>query len=277
MYMDFYYDGQYLSDFGYILCSFDDASGAETVSSGSQITFNTASFEGGKKFAIINTQYDECISATFQICKNPCMFDDITLTPDDYREIVCWLNRHEFLKFYLLDDESDYYDYYFEATFNCNAIKIGDKILGIELSMTTNRPFAIHDPIVVNTSVSDNGAFHFNFDYTSDEVGYVYPKIKLTIGNYSDNAKVHDFTIGFSHYGGRGSSLELSNCSEGEVITIEYPKITSSNTEHDLFNDFNFGFPTIGKSYNKNTNYIVGSGFIGDIEIEYTPVVKVGV
>ena len=37
---DFFYDGLKLSDFGFMLCKFDDG-GVDTVSNGSEISFNT--------------------------------------------------------------------------------------------------------------------------------------------------------------------------------------------------------------------------------------------
>lgn len=289
IYTDFYYDGQYLNDFGYILCSFDDVSGTETVSSGSQITFNTTPIYNGRKQILLNTQYDECITSTFQICKNPCIYDDIELSPDDYRDIVCWLNRKEFLKFYLLDGENDYYDYYFEASFNCNAIKLGDKILGIELNMITNRPFAIHEPIIERFNMKDlesDAALSFRkiykFKYISDEMGYIYPKIKITFNNVDSSLP---FTFGIQHSGVENiETLELSKCPKGAVIQIEHPIITSSANTYDLFENFNFIFPTIGRSYKNDVNTVYlynGTDYTKekdiDVEIEYSPIVKVGV
>lgn len=43
--LDFEYDGQYLSDYGFIICDFNSSSGADIVSAGSMITFNTVSTE----------------------------------------------------------------------------------------------------------------------------------------------------------------------------------------------------------------------------------------
>ena len=46
---DFEYDGLCLSDMGYIICQFD-AESSQTVSNGSQITFNTTSTLNGSKY-----------------------------------------------------------------------------------------------------------------------------------------------------------------------------------------------------------------------------------
>ena len=45
--LDFEYDGQLLSDYGFIICNFDYGSGATEVSSGATITFSKKSHNGG--------------------------------------------------------------------------------------------------------------------------------------------------------------------------------------------------------------------------------------
>ena len=54
---DFEYDGLNLSDFGFMICSFD-SKGVETISNGSTITFNTVSmFNGNKSEMFHNNMY----------------------------------------------------------------------------------------------------------------------------------------------------------------------------------------------------------------------------
>ena len=48
---DFEYDGQYLSDYGFIICNFNGSSDFDVVSAGSKITFNTVSRHRGKKYS----------------------------------------------------------------------------------------------------------------------------------------------------------------------------------------------------------------------------------
>ena len=54
---DFEYDGLTLSDMGYIICKFD-SNGLQTVSNGSQITFNTASTLNGQKYELTDVSYE---------------------------------------------------------------------------------------------------------------------------------------------------------------------------------------------------------------------------
>ena len=91
MYIDFEYDGLKLSDMGYIICQFD-SNGLETVSNGAQITFNTVPVQNGALYVLASTQYDTCLEATFQICKNPCKhIDDMSLNINEIRSLSSWL------------------------------------------------------------------------------------------------------------------------------------------------------------------------------------------
>lgn len=47
--IDFEYDNQYLSDYGFIICDFNFSSGANEVDAGSTITFNKISRHSGKR------------------------------------------------------------------------------------------------------------------------------------------------------------------------------------------------------------------------------------
>ena len=66
--IDFEYDGYLLSDMGYMVCRFD-SQGMETISNGSNITFNTISMIHGEKWYLTSIQFEECLSTTIQICK----------------------------------------------------------------------------------------------------------------------------------------------------------------------------------------------------------------
>lgn len=96
--IDFEYDNQYLSDYGFIICDFNFSSGANEVDAGSTITFNKISRHSGKRYGLSSTQYDECITTSFDICKNPDIYDpeDMEISNDEYRDIMRWLNRREF-------------------------------------------------------------------------------------------------------------------------------------------------------------------------------------
>ena len=179
---DFEFDGINLSQFGFIICKFG-SDGIETVSNGSNITFNTVSTMKGEKHELTSSEYEECLTTTFQICKHPCITDSEEISVDELRDIMKWLNRKGFYKFKLLSD--DYLNIFFEASFNVSRIEMDGKICGLELEVITNRPYAVHEPISITIkNIQENGTK--NISSQSDEEGYVYPEMEIIIDSDGD-------------------------------------------------------------------------------------------
>jgi len=268
--VDFEYDGQYLSDFGFIICHFDGGAGLETVSAGAEITFNTVAKRRGKAFTLVSSQYDSCITTTFQICKNVCDNDDsMVITDDEYRDIARWLNRTEFCEFMVLyDDENDAYrdPCYFNAGFNLSRITIGDELFGIELTLETDSPFG-YGPLVQRTyTITDSSGGDVTFTDPSDDIGYVYPDVVLTC---SDSG-AYNITNAMT-----GTVTTITGCTSGEVITMQGEPmiITSSLSTHDIASSFNFIFMKVGNTYASRQNTITVSKPC-TLQISYNPIVK---
>ena len=151
---DFEYDGHKLSDFGFIVCSFNGAGDVETVSAGSEITFNKVSHHQGKKQSLTSTKYERCIQSVFQICKNPCAGSKSIITDEEYRNIMRWLNRREFLPFKPIFSDEQKEDVYYNASFNVNKIMANGKLYGLELNMETDKPFGYGSLITEDWTVS---------------------------------------------------------------------------------------------------------------------------
>ena len=263
---DFEYAGRNLSEFGMILCSFG-TKGLETISNGSEIVFNTVSVLGGSKHRLTSVQYDNCLEATFQICKNSCTSDVMEISATEFRELTKWLNRKKFLKFKIFDE--DYFDLYYEASFNISRIEINGKLYGLELQVTTNRPFALKEPrIFVIKNTVENGKHSIND--TSYEEGYIYPLTEIVIEQDGDldiyNALEDRHTV-------------IKNCVVGEVITMDYPVIESfiesPAQHHNIQNDFNYNFFRIANTYDNSRNDLTIS-LPCSIKLKYSPIVKVG-
>ena len=263
--MDFEYDNLRLSDFGCMTCNFDSVD-VENVSAGSQITFNTTPTHSGKKHLLTSTTYDECLTAEFDICKNMCdtlSKDFEYFTTDEERDIMRWLNRREFREFRLLTP--GYEGIYFEGSFNVEAVRLGDKILGFHLTLTTNRPFGLQDTKIWEFTLPDGGIYKLYDD--SDEIGYIYADLTITclqagtlkIQNSMDNHIV-----------------QITNCSQGEVITFKHPILTSSLVSHKIMDDFNYSFPKIINTYENRTNIFTFS-LPCKCTISYNPIAKVGI
>ena len=259
---DFEFDGIRLSEKGFILCNFG-SKGLETISNGSQATFNTVSTLGGSKHNLTNVTYDTCLESVFQICKNSCSDKNMEISSVEFRQLTKWLSRKSFLKFKLLSEE--YIDLYYEIKFDISRIEINGKLYGLELTAQTNRPFALQEPktIVINNK-HVNGNHTIND--TSHEEGYIYPYTEIIVVEDGDidiyNALEDRHTI-------------IKSCISGEVITMDYPVITSSISSHKIQNDFNWNFFRIANTFDNSRNDIKVS-IPCSIKIKYSPIVKVG-
>lgn len=262
---DFEYDGLHLSSFGLMICDFD-FDGKKTISNGSQITFNTVSTQKGAKHELVSSEYEDCITTTFQICKHPCITDgNEEITISELREITKWLNRKGYHKFKLLDD-FEHKDIFFEASFNISRIEINGKLYGLELEMFTNRPYALHEPIVINIkNIQKNGTKRIYSK--SDDEGYIYPKMEIVIeedGDFEIYNSLEDRT------------MRIANCKVGEIIKLDYPTIETSLSSHKIQNDFNWKFFRIANSFRDGANEITIS-LPCTIKVTYCPIVKVGI
>lgn len=260
---DFEYDGVSLSDMGYILCQFDSDS-MQTVPGGSQIAFRTVSTLQGGRHELTGSAYEECLNATLQICKDPEIHENLEINADELQELMRWLNRRGFHKFKLLDDE--YINLYFEASFNISRIEINGKLSGLELAMTTNRPFAMREPRDIIISTGPGGGLAAIYDI-SDEEGFLYPYMEITV--------LEDDCLDIRNKS-EDRLTRIENCKKGEVITLDYPIIKTSLQSHKIEQDFNWNFFRIANTFNNRLNELEIS-LSCEIKIRYSPVVKAGI
>ncbi len=261
---DFEFDGKKLSDFGMMICRFG-SNGLETISDGSVITFNTISTLGGTKHQLTSTEYEECLEATIQICKNSCYGDVQEISETEHRQLTRWLNRKKYLKLKILSE--GYMDLYFEASFNISKIELDGRLFGLELQVVTNRPFALQEPKTITITNTENNGKHSLNDISCEE-GFIYPYTEITI----DALTGGDLTI---HNAMENRSTYIGNCSYGEVITMDYPVIQSSISSHKIENDFNWNFFRVANTYDNSRNDLTIS-LPCSIKVTYSPIVKVG-
>ena len=268
--LDFEYDNQYLSDYGFIICDFDFSDGANEVSAGSIVSFNTTPLRNGEIYSLASTQYDECITTTFDICKNPDIYDleEMEISNDEYRDIMRWLNRREFLKFQTIDEEYNGLDKdpcFYNASFNIEKIKINEKLYGMRLTMETNSPFGYGEQQTISWDITDTTGNYTLVD-VSDEIGYTYPSMKIICGSAGNLTISNDIT---------DSMMVIKNVSAGEVITIDGSThiIETSSSSHKIYDDFNFEFFKIGNTINNRNNNITVS-LPCKLEIAYSPIIK---
>lgn len=260
---DFLYGEHCLSEFGMILCRFDSNSGFETVSDGSEITFNTVPVQNGQKHELTSVQFDSCLEATLQICKFSCKGDIREITAAEHRQLTGWLSRKKFLKLKILDE--DFIDIYCEAMINVKKIELEGRLYGLELDVFTNRPYMLKEPkTIVVKNIVENGKHSINDE--SYEEGYIYPHTEITI-NESGDLNIHNAM--------ENRNTIIKNVSAGEVITMDYPVISSSISSHNIQNDFNWNFFRVANTYDNSRNDLTIS-IPCIIKVKYSPIVKVG-
>lgn len=270
---DFEYDNKRLSEFNMMICSLNGNSGIESVSSGADLVFNQGKSSGYDKFNLYSSTYDSAYTTTFQICKDPCKYnsvDELYIYPKEVSELQMWLCRKQYNKFKI--DQDNYRDIFWMSTFSSKQINFNGKIIGLELTMHTDSPYAYHDEIVyefttgITTPAGTVIPKDIEFSNLSDKEGFLYPVLEISLLQNGD-----------LHLDLNNRTTLIANCSRNEVITIKGDKqiISSSNTNHNIAKDFNFIFPRLETSYKKNKN-IVTTNLNCKIILKYAPIVLIG-
>lgn len=264
--LDFEYDGMLLSSFGFVICDFDKQDGSNTVDTGFNITFAKVSHHNGRSNSLVSTRYDQCFQTTFSICKDPYEYSDLAISNDEYRELVRWLNRHEYLKFrFVYDEDIECDTCYFNASFNIQNVKIDEMLYGLTLTMETDAPFGYGEAFERTWDISSAGS-SISFDDTSDEIGLIYPEITIVCGA---NGNLAITNTSFQ------SAMQINNCSNGETIHIDGDKqiVSTTLSTHKILNDFNYVFLCVGNDYDNRTNSISFSQPC-TFTLKYYPIIK---
>lgn len=261
---DFEYNDISLSSLGYIVAS-SDGGGFTTTPNGAPIAFTTTPILKGDTHILADTKYEECLSATFQIIKNPCVYtgSDAYLDIEEISKLSRWLNRKGF---YPICFEIDGYEnIYFEGTFNdINKLEMDGRVVGLELTLVTNRPYGTMKKLRKKIDMQKN--VPYSFVDLSDEIGFIYPETHITCrenGTLILSNGIEDrYTV-------------ISGCASGENIYMSYPVITTDVESHDIANCFNYNFFRIANKWNESTNNITSS-LNCTMVFEYHPIRKVG-
>ena len=259
---DFEYNGKKLSDFGMIVCSFGDK-GLETID-GADMTFNTIPTLSGSKSELVSVEYENNLEKTIQIAKYSCSTGIQKISSVEFREITKWLSQKRFTKFKILDE--DHIDlYYMASVISIGRIELDGCLMGLELNIVTNSPHAFKEKRIINIKNTVVDGKH-SINDTSYEEGYIYPYTEITIAQDGDLNIYNAIEDRNTH---------IKNCIANEVITMDYPIITSSLQSHNIQNDFNWNFFRVANTFENSRNDLTIS-LPCSIKVEYSPIVKVG-
>lgn len=261
---DFEYDGQYLKNWGCMICYTDVSSNFETLDYVAQRTFDTISQHYGKKFGLTVSYYEDRIEVSFQICKYSCNTQMTYFTPDEIRELRRWLSRPRYHKFKLIQPK--WADYYLNGSFNISELQLCGRTYVLELNFVSDSPLVRHEPIKKIFEIIDPKTDKFTFFDISDEIGYIYPNLEiecLSDGNLDIYNSIED------------RHTVIKNCSNGEKITFNDSLVMTTSVDlHKIQNDFNYKPFRISNSYESRKN-IISSSIPVRITFEYSPYVKV--
>lgn len=261
---DFIYDGKYLSDYHFVICSIDGNESTAEISAGSEITFNQISINNGSKHALTSIKYEKCVTATFDICKDPDYYNDIEISEIEHYKIIRWLNRKEFKRFSF---RTNYIRRcYYNASFNISNIYVNDMLVGFRLSMFTDMPYGFGDDINISINSTEENQ-NFIIHNESDETGYLYPIINIKAKN---NGSMEIKNLTYENL----KPMIIDGCITGENITVDCKnQIITSDKRTDICEYFNFRFLALGSDYFTNENEIVVS-LPSTVKITYTPIIK---
>lgn len=239
----------------------------DTASSGADLTFGQVRTAGGDNYNLYSSTYDSAYSITFQIGKNPCKLlnqEEMYFSPIEVSKIQSWLCQDDYCKFKI--DQDGYENIYWNATFSSKQILIDGRIVGLELSLFTDAPYAYMDEIEIRKRLQKNEPFVvYNL---SDEIKNIRPYIEVRFEEAGDFILINTMD---------NLSTEVKNVSENEVITFygRYENIISSLPEHIVADDFNYHYPIIGNTKSSNINKYT-TNLNCEITIKYSPIIKVG-
>lgn len=266
---DFFYDNQYLSDYGFIIGYITSSNKGKSVTEGVKLTFNKMLKNSGKLHTLASVKYDTCYTTTFEICKNPHIYKgkEMVISSDEFRDIMRWLNRREYLPFYFVPDSGDDTEKYYNASFNLQKIYVGKNLIGISLTMETDSPVGYGQTQTYRYTVTDQKK-EFLLSDVSDEIGCIYPDLKIVID------RPGDLTISNTTF---NTTTIIKNCKVDETITMKGDTliIQTDSDEHKqtLTKDFNGEFLKIGNTIKSRQNRITFS-LPCKVELTYTPSIK---
>ena len=173
---DFLFDGQRLSDMGYTIASIDGST--ESVSGGN-IEFNSVKPANSDKYKFYGANYNEVLTWTFTIMKNPCLYNDeeLYITQADESQLAKWLIKTDGYR-YIQFLQDDYEDVVYQVYNNMTPVQICGRTVGFTITSTSNCGYGFTPEITKVFSI--NNGTNFKLNVYNDIRGVCYPTFKIT-------------------------------------------------------------------------------------------------
>lgn len=256
---DFIFDNKKLSDFGYIICSFNGSLDDNQI--GSHVTFNSIKAGRNDYLRTTSVSFEEVLTTHFSIAKYNCDNGILsTIDINEVREIMFWLNCHENKRLFFDDKKHGYDKVFYLGSFNTiDLIERDGNIIGLDLTFNSCLPYALSQDVVLTYDVKKGDII--TIENNNDINGYLYPS-KTEILIKEDGKFLIENTTTLL-------TTEILNCKENEKITIDGNTlwIESGMKLHDIANDFNYNFIKLLRNDNEKTNELV---FSLDCTVQFT-------
>lgn len=258
---DFIFRGESLSSHGYVLCEFGGASGTSVVSTDSQREIVSIPMFGGKYHPVIYHIYGGALIVEMSICKLT-NDDNYVITPQESALLKRWLHSQYASELRLCG--SEYNGLFWNGLFNVEEVHSAMECIGFHLTFTATAPFGYKDKVTFSGTVDANASIMI--DDISDDEGYIYPDMIITLKSAGDLKITNEFDKRVTI---------VKKCVAGEMLTFTHLlQILSSNASHSLGDDFNYKFTRINNTYGKTQNKITFS-LPCTYSISYNPIAKV--
>lgn len=253
---------------GYIIFYDSIIDETSVVSNMEYATFKAAQSDISHK---TSTSYQDNLSRVISICKSPCIYDDLELTNIEISQLSRWLSRKQYKWFRWVIPQTDM-DIWYQVMIKIDKIELGDKVIGLQLTITANRPYGVSRPIEHSIECEADSE-HIIFVNT-DEEGYTYPDMSIELlegGNFELVNQREPNRV-----------MKIDNCIIGEVITITGSDILQIETnkyqdrKNELADDFNYLFFRLVYQDGDGENIIVPN-LKCNINMSYRGIRKVGI
>ena len=256
----FIFDEITSDELGLMVCEFDGNTPSETSGGNIEFTLTSAPVQN-RWYKSGNTNYSEAIKFAFQVIKQ----NKEPIDSYEYSTYARLLQRKDDYKEFTIT-KLDYDTVHFYAQLNISPIQVGGDIMGLNITGTTDSPYA-YGQMITKKIFTENGIGMLKFADMSDEIGYIYPDVEIDISS-ACNLKITNETS--------GEIFKLNNCVNNEIINIDSTilEMTSTALSHKLYEDSNYKFPRIVNDINKRTNVFKVEGNC-TVTMKYRPIRKV--
>lgn len=250
---DFLFDEQRASDFGCMICSFDD----NIETSGGEIEYIVSKPPDNDVSIFYGSQFNSVITWKFSICKNPCKFTSMYFNQYEESMIMKWLVRTDGYKF-LQFEQKGYEDIFYRVYINAMPHYDSGKVVGFDLTVTSDCAYGFTDIIKKKASISSIS--ELKFQVYSDINSYILPTVKINgTGNFHIKNAAYLYLAAGAIESLIGEKVELKNVS-GNIMMDSATDMMEGISDPD---DFNWHFLKLVDGINTIT-----TNSASDIEIE---------